>query len=57
VVLHCEECAGISLNGRGWIALIIDDEEDPETPACVASWCAACAEREFGLVSPRAHES
>jgi len=33
--------------GRGWIALIVDDEEEPETPDYVVTYCPTCTEREF----------
>ena len=55
VVLHCEECERVSLEGRGWMAFIVEDEDEPETPAYVVSYCPTCAEREFGVYSPRVH--
>ena len=46
-VLKCEECQCSSETGFGWIALIVDDEDDPEWEPYVVAYCPACAAREL----------
>ena len=50
LVLRCEECSSRSDDGRGWIAVIVDDEEEADVGAYVVTYCPACAKREFGFV-------
>ena len=54
--LQCQECPSCSDTGRGWIALISDDEEETDVDACVVTYCPRCAEREFGSVTKRGKE-
>jgi hypothetical protein len=50
--------AGLALRGMfqplrrrtGWIAVIVDDEEEADVGAYVVTYCPACAKREFGFV-------
>ena len=46
-VLKCEECQRSSETGLGWIALIVDDDEDSDWETYVVTYCPACAAREF----------
>ena len=46
-VLKCEECQRSSEAGLGWIALIVNDEQDPDWETYVVTYCPACAAREF----------
>jgi ribosomal protein L44E len=50
LVLRCDECSSRSDDGRGWIAVIVDDEGEPDVGAYVVTYCPACAKREFGFV-------
>jgi hypothetical protein len=51
VVLRCEECEGVSEDALGWIALLINDEEEPDEDAYVVTYCPECAAREFPHIS------
>jgi hypothetical protein len=42
VWLLCEECGVLTIDHAPWLALLTDDE-----PPEVATYCPACAEREF----------
>jgi hypothetical protein len=45
VGLLCEQCGIFTIDhARGWRALLITDDDAVE----VATYCPACAEREFG---------
>jgi hypothetical protein len=46
-LLHCEECGCVSEDALGWIATVIDDEEQLAVDPYVVSYCPPCAEREF----------
>lgn len=46
-ILRCEECPAATDDAVGWIALIVDDEEEPEPECSVAYYCPVCAEKEF----------
>jgi len=46
-VLRCEECQRTSENGFGWIALIIEGEDDLKWEPYVVTYCPACAAREL----------
>jgi hypothetical protein len=48
MVLRCEECDALCDYGEGWIAHLVDDEEEPEQDAYVVVFCPRCAAREFG---------
>ena len=50
--LRCKECSCIGERARGWIAKIVEDEEQAAPGTCVVSYCPVCAEREFEWVSP-----
>jgi hypothetical protein len=52
-MLRCEECDAVCDYGAGWIAHLIDDDEEPEQGTSVVDYCPACAAREFGFVSNR----
>ena len=54
--LRCEECGCTTELARGWRAMIVDDEEDPEMDAYVVCYCPSCAQREFGRFKPRHNE-
>ena len=54
--LRCEECGDTKELARGWRAMIVDDEEDPEMDAYVVYYCGSCAQREFGQSKPRHRE-
>jgi hypothetical protein len=41
---------------RGWKAMIVEDEEDPEMNPYVVCYCPSCAQREFGESKPRHRE-
>src|SRR5215203_2896752 len=53
VVLRCEECECVSEDALGWIALVIDDEEEPDQDAYVVAYCPECTTREFPRISRR----
>lgn len=46
-VLRCAECGCVSREGRGWIALLGVDFEDPDETPMVGTFCPVCAAREF----------
>jgi len=46
-VLRCEECSCVTEDALGWIATVIDDEEELDFEAYVVAYCPRCAEREF----------
>jgi len=50
-VLTCQECGGFSGHALGWIAVLIDGK--PGEEPYVVTYCPACAEREFSIVSLR----
>jgi hypothetical protein len=52
-LLVCHECGFASEECTGWISHLVQDPDDPETPAEVAVYCPLCAEREFEYVSAR----
>jgi hypothetical protein len=54
--LRCEECCCTTEPARGWRAMIVDDEDDPEMDAYVVCYCPSCAQREFGRSKPRHNE-
>ena len=53
LVVRCEECPSRSETAQGWIALIIDDEEEPDVDPYVVAYCPNCAQREFGFLTNR----
>jgi hypothetical protein len=53
MVLRCEECNALCDYGAGWIAYLLDDEEDRLQDSCVVVYCPTCAAREFGFASKR----
>jgi hypothetical protein len=52
-VLRCVECESVSEDGLGWIALIIDGDEEWDENAYVVAYCPKCAAREFLYISKR----
>jgi hypothetical protein len=56
-MLLCEECESSSADGFGWIAVVVNDEEETEQDAYVVTYCPACALREFAFKSPRMHRA
>jgi Zn finger protein HypA/HybF involved in hydrogenase expression len=51
VVLRCEECECVSEDALGWIALVVNDEEEPDQDAYVVAYCPKCTAREFPQIS------
>jgi Zn finger protein HypA/HybF involved in hydrogenase expression len=48
--LRCEECAQLSVGAaRGWRTYLAPDPDEPEAGSMLATYCPACAEREFGV--------
>jgi hypothetical protein len=43
-VLSCTECECVSRTGPGWVAVIVDDPDDPGPPG-IATYCPPCAAR------------
>jgi hypothetical protein len=47
--LRCVECDRVSDDrARGWRTKLADDPDDPFDEPVLASYCPACAVREFG---------
>jgi hypothetical protein len=53
MLLRCEECDAVCEYAEGWIAHLIDDDEEPKQDSFVVHYCPACAAREFGFVSKK----
>ena len=52
--LACEECDRVTDNAHGWIAKVVEDDDELDTHLCVIFfYCPTCAEREFDFVSYR----
>jgi hypothetical protein len=48
--LRCVECAQLSVGAaRGWRTFLAPDPDEPDAEHMLATYCPACAEREFGL--------
>jgi hypothetical protein len=52
-ILRCEECGGVSADGRGWQAHLIVGPEHAEDEEEVAVFSSDCIEREFGRQDER----
>lgn len=50
MLLRCEDCGALCDYGEGWIARLIDDDEEPGQASYVVHYCPACAAREFDFV-------
>jgi hypothetical protein len=47
-MLRCEECECVTKDAWGWIAKVVDvDEEAPAEAPYTTVYCPVCAEREF----------
>jgi hypothetical protein len=46
--LQCEECWRLSEDAAGWIAKVVDPDDDPDVESYVVTYCPDCAEHEFG---------
>jgi hypothetical protein len=47
--VQCEECWCLSEGAEGWIAKVVEaDEDDPDAEPYVVTYCPECTEREFG---------
>ena len=47
--IQCEECLCLSEDAIGWIANVVEaDEEEPDLAPYIVTYCPQCAEREFG---------
>jgi hypothetical protein len=45
--LRCDECGAVAAGkAPGWVAVLLDLDDDPELPD-VAIFCPACVAREF----------
>ena len=51
--LACEECHHVTDDAYGWIAKVVEANEELEIDAFVVFYCPICAEREFSFVSHR----
>ena len=55
--MRCQECRCVSRTAPGWIAKLVDDDEEaPDENPCLAFYCPVCAEREFSLATKRPYE-
>ena len=54
--LRCEECRGTTELARGWRAMIVDDEDDPEMDAYVVATAPAALSASSGQPEPRHDE-
>lgn len=54
--LRCEECRALATDAaEGWRGYLAYDPREDEAPYAVF-YCALCAEREFGVITPRPYE-
>lgn len=56
-VLRCEECHVVCEYAKGWIAHLIQDDEEPDHDSYAVLYCSAWAARDFGWVSSRSDGS
>lgn len=51
--LACEECHHVTDEACGWIAKVIEDDDEFEIDPFLVFYCPTCAEREFSFVFHR----
>jgi hypothetical protein len=51
--LASEECGRVTDDAHGWIAKVVEDDDELDTHLCAFFYCPSCAEREFDFVYRR----